>query len=115
MANVTARRALYYVHNIKRSEAEYAEECESYRRQGFIPHYCQHGKDMWTDYDNICGPCEDGYGTYELALMLARADVAEMRKRTDWLAAMPKGNMPHKLFRSLLDWATEPIVTGLPE
>lgn len=39
---------------------DYLEACESYRRDGFRPHYCEHGTNNWTDYDNICGGCEDG-------------------------------------------------------
>jgi hypothetical protein len=39
---------------------EYLEACESHRRDGHRPHYCEHGTNNWTDYDNICGGCEDG-------------------------------------------------------
>lgn len=39
---------------------DYIEACESYRRDGYRPHYCEHGTNLWTEYDNICGPCEDG-------------------------------------------------------
>jgi len=46
--------------SLARSYAEYLEACESWRRDGYRPHYCEHGTNMWTDYDNICGPCEDG-------------------------------------------------------
>lgn len=41
--------------------AQYLESCEHDRRQGYRPHYCEHGTSNWTDYDNICGPCEDGW------------------------------------------------------
>lgn len=33
-----------------------ADECQ---RQGYRPKYCIHGTSSWTDYDNICGGCED--------------------------------------------------------
>lgn len=39
---------------------DYLDSCEQDRREGHTPHYCEHGKSRWTDYDNICGPCEDG-------------------------------------------------------
>lgn len=39
---------------------DYLASCESYRRDGYRPATCEHGTNMWTDYDNICGPCEDG-------------------------------------------------------
>jgi len=39
----------------------YLEECEEDRKQGYRPHYCEHGTNQHTDWDNICGACEDGY------------------------------------------------------
>lgn len=47
----------------RRLESDYAEfvaDCESYRADGYRPHYCEHNTNLWTDYDNICGGCEDG-------------------------------------------------------
>jgi hypothetical protein len=38
---------------------EYEEDCESWAEQGYRPHYCFHGVNLWTDYDPICGRCED--------------------------------------------------------
>lgn len=38
----------------------YLDACDSWRRDGYRPHHCEHGTNQWTDYDNICGPCEDG-------------------------------------------------------
>lgn len=46
--------------SLEQGYADYLEECESYRRDGYRPAYCEHGTSLWTDYDNICGPCEDG-------------------------------------------------------
>lgn len=48
---------------MKRYEADYADyqaECAADRANGHGAHYCEHGADRWTDYDNICGACEDG-------------------------------------------------------
>lgn len=39
---------------------DYLAQCENDRKNGYRPHYCEHGTSNWTDYDNICGPCEDG-------------------------------------------------------
>lgn len=38
----------------------YQADCERDYRRGYRAHYCEHGTNQWTDYDNICGPCEDG-------------------------------------------------------
>ncbi len=80
--------------------ADFLAECEAYqngthpecrsprrlssgawlKRQGYRPHYCEHGTNQWVDYDNICGPCEGGVTmgdptqrmTYALELAHAR-------------------------------------------
>ena len=39
---------------------EYLAECEADYANGHRAHYCEHGSNNWTDYDNICGYCEDG-------------------------------------------------------
>lgn len=60
----TSRAVLSLAAKISRSleqgYAEYLEACDSYRADGYRAHYCEHGTNLWTDYDNICGPCEDG-------------------------------------------------------
>lgn len=52
-------------------------------KDGFRPHYCIHGTNLWTDYDNICGGCEDGtftqYSSPEQVRAYAR-DIAEGEK-----------------------------------
>lgn len=40
---------------------EYDQECRDYAEQGYRHHYCIHGTDRWTDYDNICAGCEEGW------------------------------------------------------
>lgn len=49
----------------------YRQEVIGWRSHGHRPHYCEHGTDKWTDYDNICGPCENGE-TLEDPLYLRR-------------------------------------------
>lgn len=46
--------------SLEQDYRDYLESCESYRRDGYRPRTCEHGTSLWTDYDNICGPCEDG-------------------------------------------------------
>lgn len=45
---------------LARGYEQYLEACEGFRREGYRPQTCEHGTNQWTDYDNICGPCEDG-------------------------------------------------------
>ena len=45
---------------IDHDAAEYLREVEADRANGHGPRSCYHGTNLWTDYDNICGPCEEG-------------------------------------------------------
>ncbi len=55
----------------------YLDMCEYDRSQGHTPRSCEHGTDRWVDYDNICGPCEDGItmrdGAMRRTMALSRA------------------------------------------
>ena len=61
------RRALAILHEKERQYNErleqYERECREYAADGYRPHYCLHGVNLWTDYDNICGWCEEGEPT----------------------------------------------------
>lgn len=58
-------------------QREYEAEAREAADAGLRPHYCIHGTNLWTDYDNICGGCEDGeftqYSTAEQVREYARA------------------------------------------
>lgn len=54
------RLAVTLAAEAEESYAAYLADCESDRQAGYRAHYCEHGTNLWTDYDNICGPCEDG-------------------------------------------------------
>ena len=58
---MTTRVAKRIFEGMQRGYDEYLADCEDDRRQGYRSHYCEHGTNQWTDYDNICGMCEDGY------------------------------------------------------
>lgn len=96
------------------SWAEYSEECEQAYREGFRPHYCFHGVNMWVDYDCACGMCEE-YGNswdYEvyacMAIDEAKRSWAEHEKRLQMLIELMKMNAPIQT-AELGKWATEPI------
>ena len=38
----------------------YLQEVVEAHEDGFRARYCYHGTNLWTDYDPICGYCEDG-------------------------------------------------------
>lgn len=66
---------------VPQMQAEWEEECAEYARQGYRPHYCIHGTNQWTDYDNICGGCEDGVTLRQIACERAWGIVKNTRDR----------------------------------
>lgn len=78
--------ALSEIKRFRKMFEEHDEARIEYAKQGYRNHYCVHGTNLWTDYDNICGPCEDGYGYWdyqnfaELAIQNARSAVRHAEK-----------------------------------
>ncbi|AVD99408.1 hypothetical protein SEA_BILLNYE_239 [Streptomyces phage BillNye] len=127
MDKLTRRIALAELKELKAREAEYRAEREEWYRSGDgrRPHYwtdpetgrthnyggkgytfpyCEHGSSRWTDYDNICGPCEDGYSVYQLAIWNAEEKVSAYRERCDWVLSAPKHLDPDTK-SELVKWA----------
>lgn len=69
------RMALAIFRVMMESYREWEEECEADHAAGYRAHYCEHGTNLWTDYDPICGPCEDGF-TGPMARRRAALDAA---------------------------------------
>jgi hypothetical protein len=44
---------------------------------------------LWSDYDNICGGCEDSVSIYEDARGIAREAWLRFCDRWDWYQSMP--------------------------
>jgi hypothetical protein len=132
------RRALQYVKALKARDAAYRDDVDDWYRAGEgrspkwitelspdgepyrinvggngyrYPH-CPHGMSLWTDYDNICGYCEDPISVYAEALIYAHRDYAKTRERMDWLMPM-YSKLPEDLKSGLMEWATEPMVREL--
>lgn len=95
--------------------AEYAAweaECARYHEQGFNPHYCVHGANLWVDYDIPCGTCEQGATLEEQALALAQYQWAQFAERMAWLNKRPEG-LDHVQVGTLVDWAMKPIESAM--
>lgn len=69
--------AAIYDRELQAEYAAYLEEREQDWRRGYRAHYCEHGTNLWTDYDPICGYCEDGWslsnGVQRMTLAIQRA------------------------------------------
>lgn len=59
MNRTTLKLAAAIDAQLTRGYTSYLEQCDYDRSQGHRPHYCEHGTSNWTDYDNICGWCEE--------------------------------------------------------
>lgn len=77
--------------------AAWEEQCAEERKQGYRPSACVHGTNNWTDYDNICGPCEDGLGWWNFQTQaldcLNEAEGVEHRVRERIKVAGDMANM----------------------
>lgn len=59
----------------------YDSDIAAYAEQGYGPHYCIHGTDLWVEYDNICAGCENGVTFANMAAQFAYGQVVEARRR----------------------------------
>lgn len=90
MTTTTTNRAEEIATNLFEQQREYEEAQRDAAKEGFRPHYCIHGTNLWTDYDNICGGCEDGeftqYSTpaevYAYARAVAEGEEAREARQT---------------------------------
>lgn len=92
----------------RKAKAERAAEEASYAEDGYRPHYCIHGTNQWTDYDNICGGCEEGISLLRMIAEGARSDVTQFTDRLAWMGKAP-GYLPQDASDSLWKWVMEPV------
>lgn len=59
-AKIIIREARKEFNRMQDIVANWEAEAKECRKNGFRPKYCVHGTYQWTDYDNICGGCENG-------------------------------------------------------
>jgi hypothetical protein len=128
---MTGRVALVELKKFKAIEAEYRADKEEWYRngdgrspkwyqgpdddrpynyggKGYSYPYCIHGSSNWTDYDNICGGCEESLSVYQRAIWSAQEKVDEYRKRVDWVVSAPD-SLDWDVKRDLIDWACKPV------
>lgn len=116
MEKTIAKLALQILNNYRKKFADYDEEvAEHYRSadQKYSFPACIHGTSRWTDYDNICGPCEDGLGYWDystfarMAIDQATSDLEEFHKRQDLYRDLSKAKAP--IADDMIGWVIEPI------
>lgn len=75
----------------RKAYADYEQEVKEWYRDnpGYQYPYCPHGTSLITDYDPMCGDCENGYQNFHYeseardAIDAAKYAVAERDKRVD--------------------------------
>jgi hypothetical protein len=108
------RLALHIFNWYAKEWEEYAEACEEYNRKGWTPAHCFHGTNLWTDYDPICGPCEDGYGWFDptlyrqLAISEAKQAFRTMDERLDLYVKATTAGLPMDHSKTI-PWVSEPL------
>lgn len=132
---LAVRFALEHLHRLKRLHAEYDEEVDAWYRSGdgrspkwhtFIEGdnvwqenvggkgyrfpSCIHGTSLWTDYDNICGPCEDSLTVYQEALYAGHRDAQEYLNRASVWQYAKDQNVPDDICDQLFAWATDMLL-----
>lgn len=96
-------------HMEERRAAYDAEVAEWYQENpGYQFPECIHGTSLVTDYDNICGGCEDPRTDDEIAEDWAASLAADLNEREAWLSYAPS-NLAAELRISLLQWGLEPL------
>lgn len=84
-----------------------------YGRSGYKFPVCIHGSSLLTDYDNICGGCEDGYTYFDYerdgreAIDRARRAVHEYFRRVD--IALTLQGMGYDKPMPIIRWAEEAL------
>lgn len=63
---------------------------------------CIHGMSLWTDYDNICGGCEDSLSVAQEAVGIARS----WYRRWQWVMSAPS-DLPSQYKTDLVAWMIE--------
>lgn len=112
--------ALIILNRHRQTFIDYEEEAAQYAKEGFRPHYCVHGVNMWVDYDCACYACEE-YGSYydyetyaRFSLDEAKAAYDKQMERIDMLVKLHGMGAPIQI-AELGKWATEPVQTYLPK
>ena len=106
--------ALHILKRRRKDWAEYLEECEQAWKDGYRPHYCFHGTNQWTDYDNICGYCEETGNRFdylfELSQCLREANrlTKLQTERVNLLIQLRTAHAPID-FDEFIKWVREPL------
>ena len=99
------------VHGYAGYLASYREDCDQDRAEGHRQHYCIHGTNQWTDYDNICGGCEDGLTVWDMAEHAAWERHSRYLRVLDQMSTLSRAHererVPTYVTDAYIQWLTE--------
>lgn len=114
--STAVKLAAIVLRNARAQWAEYQAECDEAYSDGYRPHYCRHGVNLWTDYDPMCGACEDGRGYWDYpaecaeALDTAKRAIAECDRRQELAhAVIVEPRMSATVISELMTWILAPM------
>lgn len=82
--------------------------------QGHTYPSCIHGMSRWTDYDNICGGCEDGDNVFAIASVDARSAWLRFCDRWEFSVNAPQ-DLPAELRTGIANWAFAQFTENTPQ
>lgn len=94
--------------DVRKRIAEYDAEVRDWYAEnpGYQFPQCIHGSSLVTDYDNICGWCEDSSTPVELAIVEARSNFLRFLSIWEWINARPAGvNLAPEVHRDIMEQA----------
>src|SRR3954471_8807791 len=95
-------------------KADRAENVAMHAAEGHTPHYCIHGTNQWTDYDNICGWCEDGVTMLRMSRWAAEDVVDEFKDRLAHMTNAITLQPPGFDMTAYCEWVWEPVAPYIP-
>lgn len=104
--------AMQEVKRLRKLVADYEEECRQAWKDGYNPHYCIHGTNLWVDWDCACWKCEAGgldpripTEMYRIALDNAKEAWTEaLRRNALILPLLREWSLPEEVKQGLIEW-----------
>lgn len=110
MSKMPVAYALPFVAKVRQRDADWNEAAQEWSRQGYRPHYCKHGVNMWVDYDCACWQCEESLTVHEEALIWAHQAWSEYQDMVQIYIGIIKVLDEHKASPDLRDTIVDAVV-----
>lgn len=98
-----------WLRKVRQHRADYEQEVRDWYEEnpGYQFPHCIHGSSLVTDYDNICGGCEDSATVVDEARGYAREGYLRFIDRLNWVLEAP-GDLNYETREGLVTWAMAP-------